>query len=111
MAQFWQYSLVGLAGRAAYALMALVVVVVDRGSGILNFARGAMAIVAAYVLWEISDAGNGSLPVIRSVLIGVLVGIALGMAFYVMVARRLRRPRWGDPRPISRQPFPAVDDS
>jgi ABC-type branched-subunit amino acid transport system ATPase component/branched-subunit amino acid ABC-type transport system permease component len=86
----WQYALVGLAGGSAYALMALGVVAVYRGSGILNFAQGGMGMISAYVFWELSDSGNGSMPVGIAIVIGILVGIAQGVLFYLLVARLLR---------------------
>jgi sulfate-transporting ATPase len=88
--QLWQFALVGLAGGSAYALMGLGVVAVYRGSGILNFAQGGMGMVAAYVFYEISDVGKGSLPVGVSLVIGVLLGALLGILFYVIVVRMLR---------------------
>ncbi len=90
MSELWQFALVGLAGGSAYALMALGVVAVYRGSGILNFAQGAIGMVAAYIFWDLSDTGKGSLPVLPSVLIGILAGAAIGVLFYVLVVRHLR---------------------
>ena len=90
MAQFWQYALIGLAGGSAYALMGLGIVAVYRGSGFLNFAQGGMGMVTAYVYYEVCDTGKGSLPVVPSVLIGVLVGALLGVVFYGVVVRHLR---------------------
>lgn len=90
MSQLWQFAIVGLAGGSAYALMALGVVAVYRGSGILNFSQGAIGMIASYSFWEVYDGGNGSLPEVPAFLVGIAVGIALGLLFYVLVVRFLR---------------------
>ncbi|WP_202125302.1 branched-chain amino acid ABC transporter permease/ATP-binding protein [Actinomadura physcomitrii] len=81
--------MVGLAGGGAYALVALGIVAVYRGSGILNFSQGAIGMAASYVFWDLYKEGDGSLPVVPAVVIGVLVGTALGVAFYLLVVRFL----------------------
>ena len=90
MLHFWQFALVGLAGGSAYALLALGVVAVYRGSGILNFSQGAIGMIAGYVFWESYSGGNGSLPIVPAVILGVLCGGVLGTTFYVVVIQFLR---------------------
>lgn len=90
MSELWQFALVGLAGGGAYALTALGVVAVYRGSGILNFAQGAIGMLAAYIFWDNYAEGNGSLPVGGAAALGILVGAVLGVLFYVVVVRLLR---------------------
>jgi sulfate-transporting ATPase len=90
LSQLWQFVLVGLTAGGAYALVALGVVAVYRGSGILNFSQGAIGMIGSYVFWDLYDAGNGSLPVVPALVIGVLVGAAVGVIFYVAVVRFLR---------------------
>jgi sulfate-transporting ATPase len=90
MSELWQFALVGLAGGGAYALTALGVVAVYRGSGILNFAQGAIGMFAAYLFWDNYAEGNGSLPVGAAAALGIGVGALLGIVFYVIVVRGLR---------------------
>lgn len=105
MSQLWQFALIGLAGGGAYALVALGVVAVYRGSGVLNFAQGAIGMVGSYVFWDLhagSAGGAGlysgttssgalaSLPVAPAMLIGIASGAVLGLLFYLLVVRLLR---------------------
>lgn len=90
MSDLWTFGLAGLAGGGAYALTALGVVAVYRGSGILNFAQGAMGMFGAYIFWESYAEGNGSLPVGAAAAAGILTGAALGVLFYLIIVRLLR---------------------
>lgn len=110
MSELWQFAVIGLSAGGAYALVSLGIVAVYRGSGILNFSQGAIGMIAAYVFWELHSGGGGSaasspadllnngagtggsggLPVVPSLLIGLLVGAALGALFYGIVVRLLR---------------------
>ena len=49
MTRFLQFALIGLGSGACYALLAQGTVLIYRGSGIVNFAQGAFAMLAAYV--------------------------------------------------------------
>lgn len=71
----------------AYAIFALGIVLMYRASRVLNLAHGAMAMVPAYVTYELSQAGL-SLPI--AVFGGVLFGAALGVAIELVFVRRLR---------------------
>lgn len=90
MSEVWQYTLIGLSSGSAFALVALGVVAVYRGSGILNFSQGAIGMMGSYIFWELHSGGNGSLPVVPALLIGVAVGAALGVAFYLAAVQFLR---------------------
>jgi len=48
-----QFALLGLGAGTAYALLAQGLVLVYRGSGVLNFAHGAMALVGAFLYWQL----------------------------------------------------------
>ncbi|XVQ14758.1 ABC transporter permease subunit [Spirillospora sp. CA-255316] len=89
MTELWQFALVGLAGGGAYALVALGIVAVYRGSGILNFSQGAIGMIGSYAFWDLFEGGRGSLPVLPALAVGVVVGTALGMLFYLVVVRFL----------------------
>jgi branched-chain amino acid transport system permease protein len=82
------FAVLGLGSGAAYALLALGVVVVQRGSGTVNFAQGAIAMIGAFGFNEL--VGNG-LPTYLALAV-VLCGVALfGAAWHLLVMRQLRR--------------------
>ena len=49
MQSFLQFVIIGLGAGATYALFAQGAVLIYRGSGIVNFAQGALGTLAAYV--------------------------------------------------------------
>ncbi|MCU1395656.1 MAG: transporter permease [Ilumatobacteraceae bacterium] len=57
MAHLLQYILNGLANGSMYALVALGIVVIYRGTNHLNFAQGEMALLATAGAWWINDRG------------------------------------------------------
>jgi ABC-type branched-subunit amino acid transport system ATPase component/branched-subunit amino acid ABC-type transport system permease component len=52
---FLQFVVLGFGAGAAYALLAQGVVLVYRGSGVVNFAHGAIAMFGAYLFYEFRD--------------------------------------------------------
>lgn len=87
MTEFFKFALLGLGLGAIYALAALGIVLIYRGSGVLNFAHGAMAAVGAFVYFE---ALNGGWPTELAVVVGVAVSALLGALTQVLVMRPLR---------------------
>ncbi|MEX2294328.1 MAG: branched-chain amino acid ABC transporter permease [Acidimicrobiales bacterium] len=57
MERFLQYFFDGLSQGSIYALIALGVVIIYRGSGHLNFAQGEMAMISAFIAWWYADLG------------------------------------------------------
>src|ERR1700728_4518622 len=55
MVDVLQYALLGLGPGAVYALLGTGVVLVYRGSGVLNFAQGAVAMVTAYIFVDLTQ--------------------------------------------------------
>ena len=49
MTEFLQFAVIGLGAGACYALLAQGVVLIYRGSGVVNFAHGAFAMLAGYI--------------------------------------------------------------
>lgn len=49
-----RFALLGLGLGALYALTAQGIVLIYRGSGVLNFAHGAIGMAGAYVQWELA---------------------------------------------------------
>ncbi|MFD7408633.1 ABC transporter permease [Streptomyces sp. NPDC059866] len=90
---------VGLGVGTAYAALATGLVAVHKGTGILNFAQGAMAMWGVYVYDEIRKSGRlvlpvGSVPVddglATAATAGLLTSTALGVTAHFLVFRPLR---------------------
>ncbi|MCA1834552.1 MAG: ATP-binding cassette domain-containing protein [Actinomycetota bacterium] len=81
------YVLLSLPQVGAYALFALGIVVTYRASRVLNLAHGAMAMLPAYVVYALAQAGA---PVPVLVVAGVVIGALLGMFVERAVLRPLR---------------------
>jgi branched-subunit amino acid ABC-type transport system permease component len=77
----------GLLAGAAYSLSALGIVVIYKGSGVLNFAQGAVGMVATYVYANSLHGGRG---VGISLVLGLVTAAILGLAIYLLVMRPLR---------------------
>src|SRR4051794_36412016 len=89
MSDIIQFGLLGLGLGAMFALAAQGVVLIYRGSGVLNFAHGAVGMVGAYVFWELRT--NHGWSSVAATLSGVAVAGGLGAATHLLVMRPLRR--------------------
>src|SRR5436305_100352 len=94
MTDFLKFFLLGLGAGGIYALLALGIVLVYRGSGIVNFASGGMALFGASVFVETRDsvgtpaavvigvvatvnwAAGGALAAVAGVLLVPIVGLS-----------------------------------
>ena len=88
MSQVFQFAVIGLGAGSLYAIAAIGLVLVFRGSRVVNFAQGAMGMMAAYVFYELHQ--NWHLSVVLAVPAGLLVSGALGAAFYYFEIRQLK---------------------
>jgi ABC-type branched-subunit amino acid transport system ATPase component/branched-subunit amino acid ABC-type transport system permease component len=88
MTTVFQFAALGLGTGAAYALLAQGLVIVHRGSGVVNFAHGGVAIFAA-LLYTAVSADQG---VPRGLAAALIVGAAalFGAVMYVVAVRPLR---------------------
>ncbi len=103
MTPYFTFLLLGLANGAIYAALALTLVVTFRSSGVLNFASGAMALLAAYLYVNLRlgelvfplpgltgiDLG-GELSFFPAALITVVLNALVGLLLYGIVFRPLR---------------------
>lgn len=90
MGRFFEYLFTGLSSGAIYALVALGLVVIFRGTGHLNFAQGEMATLSTFVVWWLASDDRGlGLPILVAALIGMLFGAALGASVEVGIMRPL----------------------
>jgi branched-subunit amino acid ABC-type transport system permease component len=85
-----QFALLGVGTGAAYSLSAIGIVVIYRGSGVVNFAQGAIASAAAFVTWrELHEHKNW--PFLAAFAVGVLLAAAIGVVTQLVVMQVLRR--------------------
>jgi ABC-type branched-subunit amino acid transport system ATPase component/branched-subunit amino acid ABC-type transport system permease component len=83
------YALLGLGLGAMYSLASQGLLLIYRGSGVLNFAQGAIGVVGAYVEYELA-VSNG-VPTVLAIIIGVAVSGAIGALVHLLIMRQLRR--------------------
>ena len=87
MSNFFEFALIGIGIGALYALAAQGLVVIYRGSGVLNLAYGAIALSGAYVYAELR---NGGTPTPVAIVCGVLFSALLGALAHILIMRHLR---------------------
>ncbi len=75
----------GVTNGTVYAIMALALVVVFRGTGTINFAQGEMALFTTYIAWALT---TQDVPVWLAALAACAIGFVLG----ALVERTLIRP-------------------
>ena len=90
MHSFLQFLVIGLGAGATYALFAQGAVLIYRGSGLVNFAQGAVGTFAAYIAFVdlVNDRGWATLP---ALVVAVLAAGAVSLAFQATVLCALRR--------------------
>jgi sulfate-transporting ATPase len=86
MSTVWQFFLLGVGLSAAYVLAAQGMVLVHRGSGVVNFAQGAFALIGAFASLELQNAGFSPVPALAG---GVIAAAAAGAVTYALVMRWL----------------------
>src|SRR5688572_8627996 len=89
MKSFLQFLIIGLGAGAAYALFAQGAVLIYRGSGLVNFAQGAIGTFAAYIAF-VDLNGERGWGVWPSILVAVVAAGAVSFAFQAFVLRALR---------------------
>ena len=60
MTEFVRFALLGLGAGAVYSLTALGIVLVYRGSGVVNFAQGAIGMVGAFIFYNARASGSSN---------------------------------------------------
>lgn len=99
------FALLGVGTGALYAAFAMSLIITYRGSGVVNFAVGAMAMIPSMVFAELRDSGDLVLPIVvvpnryslggpmgfvPAALLGLAVGLIVAGVIYVVVIRPLR---------------------
>jgi sulfate-transporting ATPase len=89
LTSFLQFLVIGLGAGATYALFAQGAVLIYRGSGLINFAQGAIGSLSAYIAF--SDLKQhqhwSTLP---AIIVGLVVAGAVALLFQAVVLRALR---------------------
>ncbi len=83
-----RFALLGLGAGGVYALIALGVVLVYRGSGVLNFAQGAIGMTGAFMFYDLQSSAGW--PLAAAAVAAAMFSAALGIAIHLLVMRRLR---------------------
>lgn len=86
MADFIQFVLLGLGTGSIFALVALGLVLVYRGSGVVNFSQGAIALSGAAFFYET----NQRAPVLVALLAAVVGCAIIGALIQLLVMRPMR---------------------
>jgi sulfate-transporting ATPase len=90
MKDFLQFALIGLGLGSAYALFAQGIVLIYRGSGIVNFGQGALGMLASYLAFATAQRDH-ELSIGLSIGIGVAAAIVTALLFQLLVLRQLKR--------------------
>lgn len=86
MSDVIKFMLLGLGGSAVYALMASGIVLIYRGSGVINFAQGGFALVAGYAYFEL----HGRVPLWLAILIPIALAAICGLITQLAVIWPMR---------------------
>ncbi|HEY1487601.1 MAG TPA: branched-chain amino acid ABC transporter permease, partial [Micromonosporaceae bacterium] len=84
MARFIFLTVDGLSRGAIFAAFALALVLIWRGTRIVNFAQGAMAVAAVYIAYSVTSATG-------SYWIGLVAAVASGFVIGILVDRGVMR--------------------
>lgn len=86
-----KFALLGLGVGALYALASQGLIVIFRGTGVLNFSLGATAIAGVYLQWELQY--EQGLPFLVAAVAGVALSALLGALTHWVIMRPLQRKR------------------
>ena len=84
-----QFAILGLGAGSAYTLLALGIVLIYRGSGIVNFAHGGIAMFSAYLCF-LSLVAERGWAIGAAIPVAVVAGGLLGWLFQNAVLRLMR---------------------
>jgi branched-chain amino acid transport system permease protein len=88
---FIQLVIDGLSTGSIYAALALAIVLVNQATGLINFAQGGLAVLSAYIAWQLIQFG---IPLLVAILLSIVVSFVIG----ALVERHLiRKFEGGDP--------------
>src|SRR3954454_3503829 len=88
MQEPFRFAVLGLGAGGLYSLAAVGLVLVYRGSGVVNFAQAAMGMVGAFMFFELRQ--QHGWPTWLAVIGGMLASAVVGAGFHLLVLRRMR---------------------
>ncbi len=88
MTEVIQFALLGLGAGAAYTLLGQGLVLIYRGSGVVNFSQGALAMVGAFVYFQLRQVEGWSFA--PSFIAAIAITVAVGGVVYALVMRPLQ---------------------
>jgi ABC-type branched-subunit amino acid transport system ATPase component/branched-subunit amino acid ABC-type transport system permease component len=88
MQEVIRFALLGFGVGALYALASQGLIVIYRGSGVLNFALGAIGLIGAYLEYELTQ--NHGWAFIPALIVGVAGSAIIGALVHVVIMRPLR---------------------
>ena len=88
MTELLRFVLLGLGVGAIYALTAQGLVLIYRGSGVVNFAQGGLAMIGAFLYYR--GTGEYGWPTWLAWVVALAVPAILGVLTHVLVMARLR---------------------
>jgi branched-chain amino acid transport system permease protein len=91
VATFIQLFIDGLSAGSIYAALALAIVLVNQSTGLINFAQGGMAVLSAYIAWQLTQFG---IPLILAIILSIAVSFVLGAIIERFLIRKFEG---GDP--------------
>ncbi len=89
MNEIIRFALLGLGVGALYAFASQGLIVIYRGTGVLNFSLGATAIAGVYMQWELQY--EQGWPFLAAALVGIALSALLGVLTHWVIMRPLRR--------------------
>jgi len=87
MQEVFRFAILGLGLGALYALASQGLMVIYRGSGILNFAHGSIGMIGAYLSWELQTKAN--FPFFLAFILGIAASALVGAATHLLIMKRL----------------------
>ena len=85
MGKFVQLVVDGLSTGSIYGAIALAIVLVNQATGLINFAQGGMAVLSAFVAWELTQQG---VPLVLAIIASVVFALLLGAVVERWLIRR-----------------------
>jgi ABC-type branched-subunit amino acid transport system ATPase component/ABC-type branched-subunit amino acid transport system permease subunit len=83
-----RFALLGLGIGATYALASQGLIIIYRGSGVLNFALGAIGMAGAYAWWELT--ANQGWSFFPALIVGVAFSAIIGALVHLLIMKPLR---------------------
>lgn len=95
---FIQLIVDGLATGSIYAALALAIVIVNQATGMINFAQGGMAVLAAYLGMTVGGVATSVVGPVAGIVAGLLAAIVASYLMGALIERWvMRRFMGGDP--------------